>query len=328
MTGASKPDRTALYREYQHALNLADGLTPADEGESAGAVIRAAIGRYDEALATLAPMLDAEGDEATRENIRVELRYLTELRDSLAARLRFCRACGRLLGPERWNMSRREPEWCAECEQKALRGEMKARPPRLDSKRVRRVVAVPREGLQLHDWQKLGHPDAPDYAIPTAELSVSCSAAGPYHQRRGATGLALFVRLPAGWREDITPSGAEYARLMSAWPSMSNADKARRTDDGAPRQGRDGPKHMDDPNGRVLFVGRSDRPRVITYNYPPQEGELLRLSDAPRKVGHLELKCGCGVSWRAREATYSAAFDKLAAAGVGVVELRNLVRFA
>ena len=172
-------------------------------------------------------------------------------------------------------------------------------------------------------------------------MSIECSQ-GPDHEHRGASKLATLVRLGASWREDVTPTLAEVTRIVNAWPSMSEADRERHQggvttsvaeypgkfdgSDGLPEVA-DGrvfldvlrPRaSMEPPDvGGCWFVGVSDRPRVVTY----------RVADG-ETVGHLNIRCGCGLELRCPEAKYAAAFDKLAAAGRDRIELRDLRRFA
>lgn len=219
-----------------------------------------------------------------------------------------------------------------------------------DVERAARYRLLEEEGGVHHVWPEDG---------PLPEMTVSCSGAGAFHARWGASRLVTMVRwvdrsayserLPPRWLEDVTPSPAKIASWLNqpALPAgMTHADHSgRRTETPVGRRPavairtRDGwAIEVGEARGRSVMEGpdRDSRPAQIRMSRvrfkspnvlglePDEEGAY----HLPRFPGHLELKCGCGLAWRAGETTYSTAFDKLAAAGRDRIELRDLLRFA
>ncbi len=188
---------------------------------------------------------------------------------------------------------------------------------------------------------------------PLTTVSVWCSQAA-YHLKRGpscvmvvARGLMWPADYSARWFEDVTPSAAQVAQwLNKPNPNLTLADRhdniggtiiggrkafAIRTTGGwaievGPARG-----------GWALDLpGRNRHPALmgqarIRYKLPemlglvPDQDGSYDLSYLP---GRIELRCGCGLAWCRGEDRYSAAFDKLAAAGIDRVELLDLTRFA
>lgn len=353
----STPDMNELRREYNHALGLHFGGEPGESvvveapGESARAVLRAAVASHEEAIPALEWLIDRAADDSILQEVRRDVDEVKGDLDFLRSLLRFCVVCGRLVNPANWHAD----PWssggcCTDCEEKANRGK-RARTPvgnfpywpgrtsgfQLSTDQdFRRIAAVPGQGSISHI--KIGAPNI----IPSGEVSVECSQ-GPHHEHRGASKLAVLVRLGAAWREDVTPTLAEHTRLCNAWTKMSEADRERHQGGVATRVAEypdrwhrpDGSPEVDD--GRVFldqllygmsndvpdaggkwFVGVSDRPRVVVY----------RLSADGEMVGHLNIRCSCGLELRCPEEKYNAAFDKLVAAGRDRIELQHLRRFA
>ena len=350
------PDIDKLRREYNHALGLHFGGEPGESvavkapGESAGAVLRAAVASHEEAIPALEWLLDRVADDSILQEVRRELDEVKSNLDFLRSLLRFCVVCGCLVNEANWYAN----PWlgggcCTDCEEKANRGKMPRTPvgdftfwPGVTgavglktAQQFRRIAAVPELGSVIN--VKIGR----SHVVPSAEVVVECSQ-GQHHEHRGASKLAVLVRLGAAWREDVTPTLAEYVNLFNAWPTMSEADRERwqggvttcvaaypdrfygpdghpEEDDGRvfldPLRPRTSGDHVPDADG-LLFVGVSDRPRAITYR--EADGET---------VGHLNIRCGCGLELRCPEKKYAAALDKLVAAGLDRIELRDLRRF-
>lgn len=200
----------------------------------------------------------------------------------------------------------------------------------------------------------------PPDAGPFPEVAVRCSADGPFHARRGQTRFPTFVRWtnptePGArprWLEDVTPSPAQIARWLNTPIEMRDVHTHKHRGMGletwaAPGRAIAFTLHgggwvidmMPTAGGRSAITeadgvpdSRPDarRPPAIRFraeSIPP--GGLACIGPGPfRDYGHLELRCRCGLRYRRGEGVYSRAFDRLAAAGLDTVELRDLARFA
>lgn len=184
---------------------------------------------------------------------------------------------------------------------------------------------------------------------PVTEVSVTCAAPGAFHERHGESRRLTVVRWhdiqrnsPPRWWEDVTPSDAEVARRLNRRAPRKTMNQ---TDDiGSAAGGLAMAIRMASGQWAVHAVRRpgrvaADFDRRVRKGEPQacirfqweqwdEAGPLQPTGEPWYRVAHMNVRCGCGLEYRRREATYSQAFDKLAAAGKDRIELRDLLRFA